>query len=277
MMSSAQLLRWGPMHHPPVRGASPCAQFNSDRICCTQHTVFFLVLFVVITTILLPRNFSWLSSLHSGLLKPCTSNLNLSSLDSWLTFPTARPTPAMMDLSKRVAALGPTIEKLMSIGGTAGLSLGLLHHGKPIYQASYGLRDVPANLPVTEETILPGCSLTKALTAATIALLVEEEKVTWDTLVKDVLPDFKIKDEILHNCTTIADLLCHCTGMSWGDNLYMDTNHNVLISGKDSMEYLNSQMLLLPFRGQFQYNNLPYELAGHVIEKVDGLALGRSC
>jgi CubicO group peptidase (beta-lactamase class C family) len=176
----------------------------------------------------------------------------------------------MTDLAMRVAALGPTIEKLMSIGGTAGLSLGLLHHGKPIHQANYGFRDVEASLPVTEETIFPGCSLTKALTAAALALLVEEKKMTWDTLVKDVLPEFKIKDEILRNCATIADLLCHRTGMSRGDNLYIGTSNNVLIPGRESLTYLNSQERLLPFRGQFQYNKLPYELVGHVIEKLTG-------
>ena len=123
-------------------------------------------------------------------------------------------------------------------------------------------------LPVTGETVFPGCSLTKALTSATIALLVEEGRVTWDTLIKDVLPEFKIKDSILHNCTAITDLLCHRTGMSWGDNYYIGSNNNVLIPREDSMKYLNSQELILPFRGQFHYNNLPYELAGHVIEKL---------
>lgn len=176
----------------------------------------------------------------------------------------------MTDLAKRVAALGPSIEKLMSIGGTAGLSLGILHHGKPIHQANYGFRDLKENLPVTEETIFAGCSLTKALTSATLALLVEEEKVTWDTPVKDVLATFAINDDILRNNTTVADLLCHRTGMSWGDNLYIGTSNNVLIPGKHSMKYLNSQSALLPFRGQFPYNNRPFELAGHVIESLTG-------
>ena len=36
------------------------------------------------------------------------------------------------------------------------------------------------------------------------------------------------------------------------------------------MRYLNSQELILPFRGQFRYNNLAYEIAGHVIEKLTG-------
>lgn len=176
----------------------------------------------------------------------------------------------MTGLTKRLASLGPQIEKLMSTGGTAGLSLGVLHDGEPIFRANYGYRDVQRRLPPTEETIFPGCSLTKALTSAAMGLLVEDKKISWDTLVKDVLPEFDIKDDILRNCTTIADLLSHRTGMSWGDNLYHGTNNNFLISGKDSMKYLNSQLAVLPFRGQFAYNNIPYELAGHIIEKLTG-------
>ncbi len=114
------------------------------------------------------------------------------------------------------------------------------------------------------------CSMTKAVTAAAIGILVEEKKANWETLVKDALPAFKINDATLQNCTTITDLLCHRTGMSWGDNLFIGTENNVLISEKDSMKYLNSQTRLLPFRAQFSYNNIAFELAGKVIESLSG-------
>ena len=123
---------------------------------------------------------------------------------------------------------------------------------------------------MTEETITPGCSLAKAMTAAGIALLVEENKLTWETRVKDILPDFAIRDDILRNHTTVTDLLCHRTGMSWGDNYYISSENNVIIPGNAGMKYLSSQEPVLPFRAQFQYNNLGYELAGHVIEKLSG-------
>lgn len=107
----------------------------------------------------------------------------------------------------------------MGIGGTPGLSLGVMHKGSQIYYVSYGFRDSEKRLPVTDETVLPVCSMTKAVTAATIGILVEEKKANWETLVKDVPPAFKINDATLQNCTTITDLLCHRTGTSWGDNL----------------------------------------------------------
>ena len=108
------------------------------------------------------------------------------------------------------------------------------------------------------------------MTAATLALLVEEKRISWDTLVKYVLPEYEPEDYVLRDYTTIADLLCQHTGMAWGDNLYIGTDNNILISGENSMKYINSQERLLPFRGQFAYNNIPYELAGHVIDKLTG-------
>ena len=101
----------------------------------------------------------------------------------------------MAGIPERVAAFGPTIEKLMSIGGCAALSLGILHKGTPIHHANHGFRNVQRKLPMTEEIITPGCSLAKVVTAASIALLVEEQKVTCDTRVKDILPDFTIQDD----------------------------------------------------------------------------------
>jgi len=90
-----------------------------------------------------------------------------------------------------------------------------------------------------------------------------------DTLAKDVLLEFDSKNDIRRNCTTIADLLSHRTGMSWGENHYY-INNNVLISGKDSMIYVNSQLVILPYRAQLIWYNILYELAGHMIEKLTG-------
>jgi CubicO group peptidase (beta-lactamase class C family) len=175
------------------------------------------------------------------------------------------------DLPERIAALTATIGRLMKVGGAAGVSVGLMHHGKPMYHDNYGFRDIQKRLPLTEDSIFPTGSLTKAIVAAGLGILVEEGKATWETLVKDILPDYHIKDRILQNCTTVADLLCHRTGMSGGEALWIGTENNVLIGGENSMKYLNSQTRSASFRGQFRYCNLGYELAGHVIEQLSGV------
>lgn len=90
----------------------------------------------------------------------------------------------MTSLSFQLDALRPQIEELMRIGGTPGLSLGILHQGDQTYYASYDHRDVEQGLPLTDETVLPVCSMTKAVTSAALGILVDEKKTTWDTLSK---------------------------------------------------------------------------------------------
>lgn len=157
----------------------------------------------------------------------------------------------------------------MSIAGTAGLSLGVVHNDKLIHSANFGFRDYGSKLPVDDETIFPGCSLTKAMISATMGVLIEKGALTWDTKVKDVLPGFHPRDEALRNFTTITDLLAHRTGMA-ASNYWLGSQNNILVAKEDSLMFLNNQLSVKPFRGQWQYNNLGYELAGLVIEQVSG-------
>lgn len=181
-----------------------------------------------------------------------------------------QPTAAKMDdLSGRLAALKPKIEKLMSIGGTPGVSIGVIHQGNTVFFGNYGYRDVALKLPPTEETIYPGCSLTKALVAATAGTVVEEGKLSWDTAVKDILPDWNISDDTIRNQVTIADLLSHRAGFTVGD-YYLGAENNVVISKEDTLAFLNDQKAIKPFRAQWQYNNLGYELVSLAIDKASG-------
>ena len=99
-------------------------------------------------------------------------------------------------IEERLRVLDPTIQQLMGIAGTAGLALGVYRKDELPYYANFGFRDVNHQLPPTEQTIFPICSQTKMLTALAMALLVDdpEIKVTWDTPVKDILPELAIKD-----------------------------------------------------------------------------------
>lgn len=173
------------------------------------------------------------------------------------------------DLNARLSALHPTIHELISVAGTVGLSLGVVHNDKLIHTANFGFRDHASKLPINDETIFPGCSLTKAMLSATLGVLVEEGALTWETRLKDVLPAFHIRDQTLQDGITITDLLAHRTGMS-ASNYWLGSQNNILIAKDDSLTFLNNQQAVKPFRGQWQYNNLGYELAGLVIEQVTG-------
>lgn len=123
----------------------------------------------------------------------------------------------------------------MRIGGTPGLMCSIATRSCPVDNRVFGHRNIEAKLSVTDETIFPICSLTMAFTAAAIGILVDEKELSWDTLVKDVLPTFNPRDERLKNRLTITDLLCHRSGMSESNNIVLGSENNILISSQDGV------------------------------------------
>jgi CubicO group peptidase (beta-lactamase class C family) len=103
-----------------------------------------------------------------------------------------------------------------------------------------------------------------------IGMLVKDKKMKWDTPIKEILPNWHVQDPTVRNATTIVDCLAHLTGLQM-NNYWLESNNNIIIPMKDSMKFLNGLIPVKPFRGQFQYNNLGYEVAGHVIEKLFGM------
>ncbi|KAI3327285.1 hypothetical protein HD806DRAFT_531864 [Xylariaceae sp. AK1471] len=95
--------------------------------------------------------------------------------------PELRPSPSAR-LVDQLKPLNAQIDELINIAGTAGLSLGVYRYGEPNYYANFGFRDAAEQLPVPEQTIFAGCSLTKLFTALSMALIVDEEDgIEWDT------------------------------------------------------------------------------------------------
>ena len=160
----------------------------------------------------------------------------------------------------------------MQIGGTPGLAVAVMTRDELVYQDNFGFRDLESSLPVNSQTLFPGASLTKAITATAFAMLVDEGKAAWDTPVSDLLPSFKSRDDTLQEFATVTDLLCHRHGMMGSDGYAVSSQNNILVPGDRVMRFLNSKPRRRPFRGQFKYNNSGYELAGKVIEHVSGVS-----
>jgi CubicO group peptidase (beta-lactamase class C family) len=68
------------------------------------------------------------------------------------------------------------------------------------------LRDVEAGTPVGPDTLFPICSVTKSFTATGLALLVDEGKLEWDAPVREMLPEFRLRDPVAS--TSLRKLTC---------------------------------------------------------------------
>lgn len=81
---------------------------------------------------------------------------------------------------------------------------------------SFGHASLEPESPCTPETLFDIASASKSLTAAAVALLVEDDAyphVKWDTPAVKLLPDdFVLSDEKYTNEVTVEDILSHRSG-----------------------------------------------------------------
>ncbi|KAL8708942.1 MAG: hypothetical protein Q9220_006274 [cf. Caloplaca sp. 1 TL-2023] len=182
----------------------------------------------------------------------------------------------MATLIQRLEAAKPTIQQILKLSGTVGMSYGILHEGKVVHTESFGFRDYGKKLSVDEKTIFPICSLTKAMLASAIGILVEDGKLSWETKVKDVIPDFRTHSQELHHSATILDFLSMRSGMQqYG--AWLQSQNNVIFPREDSMKIINSFKQTQPLRQGFQYDNWAYELLSHVFPNTVGEDWGMFC
>ena len=185
---------------------------------------------------------------------------------------------AAKEIEKDTSALPPvlsslpeTIERTLNTFNTPGASVGILHEGKTVYLAGHGLRDVESDAPVTPDTYFYLASVSKAITAASLGVLVQDSKLNWDDKVTDHLPAFQLSDPWVTREFTVRDLLTHRSGLASGAG---DTMLWPAPSRFSRDEIIHNLRFLTPqssFRSQFAYNNVMYITASAVADNlVDG-------
>src|SRR5215213_5952643 len=152
-----------------------------------------------------------------------------------------------------------------------GVAVAVIKDGKLAFAGGYGYRDRGTKARVNAETCFAVGSVTKAFTSMATSMFVEESKVNLDLPVQRFFPDFKMKDPQASSQATLADILCHRTGLA---------PHNALwyIGPFNRSELLYRLRYLDPvpvkggtaFRTLFVYNNLMYGVAGHLLEILFG-------
>ena len=94
-----------------------------------------------------------------------------------------------------------------------GLSVAIVKDGHIVLEQGYGVRDSRQSDPVDEHTLYAIASNSKAFTSASLAMLVDEGKLTWDDRVVDHLPWFRLYDPWVTQEMRIRDLLSHRSGL----------------------------------------------------------------
>jgi CubicO group peptidase (beta-lactamase class C family) len=109
-------------------------------------------------------------------------------------------------------------------------------------------------------------SSSKAFTAASIAMLIDDGKLKWDDSATKYLPGFQLFDPYATRELTVRDLLTHRSGLERGDLLWY-------ASAYDRNEVLRRIRYLKPtwsLRSHFGYQNIMFLAAGQIVPSITG-------
>lgn len=168
--------------------------------------------------------------------------------------------------AERVKKLKDFVEKSLSELGVPGAAIGLYQNGKVVFEGGFGVRKLGDPTPVDADTLFMIASNTKSMTTLLLATLVDEGKLTWDTPVVQVMPDFKLGDPETTKQVLIRHLVCACTGLPRQDFEWLLEFQEA--TARKEMELLGTFQPTSKFGEMFQYSNLLAAAGGYVAAHV---------
>ncbi|KAF2194367.1 beta-lactamase/transpeptidase-like protein, partial [Zopfia rhizophila CBS 207.26] len=165
-----------------------------------------------------------------------------------------------------------------------GLAVAVID-GKQINAQGYGVARLKQNFktqsehegeeeyPVTPQTLFDIASMSKSFTAASMALLVQDESedlknVQWRTPVSKLCSDFAFENDYATENISVEDILGHRNGLPGHDESMRGVKSRVQDTLKSVTRNLRSLPLSRPLRTEFQYSNPLYTSAAHLVSNL---------
>lgn len=148
-----------------------------------------------------------------------------------------------------------------------GLGLAVVKDGRTVLTKGYGVKSFETMDLVNENTLFQAGSTTKAFAAMSIAMLIDQGKVSWDDPIIKHIPEFRMKDKYVQNNLTIRDAFSHVSGVGQISNINMFIGKNI----DETWALMAEVDQSASFRRRWEYNNTTFALTGRVVERVSGL------
>jgi CubicO group peptidase (beta-lactamase class C family) len=178
------------------------------------------------------------------------------------------PTPVAAQAKPDWAAFDKYVAKAAADWRVPALAIAVVKDDSVVFAKGYGVLQKGTSQPANEHTRFAIGSTTKAMTAASIAMLVDEGKLRLDDPVTKYIPELQLSDPWVTRELTIRDLLTHRSGLP-GVDLFWASGWKY--SQADMIRGLRYIKPTASFRSEWQYHNVLYALNGVIIERVSGM------
>ncbi len=108
------------------------------------------------------------------------------------------------------------VERTMKVFNVPGIAVAIVKDDQVIHSKGYGVSSIATGKKTDENTLFAIASNSKAFTSAALGILVDEGKLTWNTKVIDIIPEFRLYNSYVTEDFNIKDLLTHRSGMGLG-------------------------------------------------------------
>lgn len=156
--------------------------------------------------------------------------------------------------------------------GVAGCALGVFENGEIAYGRGYGWADLERAVPITTSTLFDIGSTSKQFTAASIALLVDEHKLSFGDEVRKYIPELPDYGAPL----TIDHLMRHTSGLRDYAGLLALAGHSLEEATTDSQALaiiVHQRQLNFPSGSRYEYSNTGYFLLSVIVRRVTAMPL----
>jgi D-alanyl-D-alanine carboxypeptidase len=165
------------------------------------------------------------------------------------------------------AAIDSALNVFVGGQNIAGLSVAILQDSNVLFAKGYGYEKLNTD-KVSPNSIFRIASLTKQVTAAAIARLVEKGVLRWQDRLDSILPEFITTEA---GAVTIHHLLNHSSGIKPLSSIVEWKTVRKTNAGREEIiKLIKSQPLDFIPGEKGEYNDAAYYLLGVIIEKLSG-------
>ncbi len=153
-----------------------------------------------------------------------------------------------------------------------GIAVAVVKDDSIIHLKGYGVRSIATHEKTDVNTLFAIASITKAFTVAALGILIDEGKLTWETKVIDIIPEFRLYNAYVTEDFNIKDLLSHRSGLGEGAGDLMSWPDSAIFTTSEIIHNLRYLKQASAFRTKYDYDNLLYIVAGEVVARISGMS-----
>jgi len=210
--------------------------------------------------------------LRPAVSRAAAAALVFSLATSIVPLGSAPPASAADAATTVIARYRERIPELMAEQGIPGLAVAVADADQALWVEGFGYRDRQGGAPVTADTIFGVQSMSKVFTATAVMQAVAAGRLDLDEPITAYLPNFTVNsafEEHPERKITLRMLLSHTAGFTHeapvGNNNELDPG-----SFEAHVQSISDTWLRFPVGTGYAYSNLGIDLAGYILERVEG-------